>query len=153
MAKQSAGILLYRIKNNDLQVFLVHPDGPFWKNKDAGAWSVPKGEFLDDEDALIAARREFQEETSSTVDGHFIKLNPVKQKSGKNIHAWAVEGDIDETGITSNTFPLEWPPKSGKIITVPEVDKAGWFNTETAKEKINQAQAALVDELITLLDR
>lgn len=153
MAKQSAGILLYRINNNNLQIFLVHPGGPFWKNKDAGAWSVPKGEFLDDEDALLAARREFQEETGSGIDGHFIKLKPVKQKSGKTIHAWAVEGDINETSIISNTFSLEWPPKSGKITEVPEIDKAGWFNVETAKEKINEAQAGLIDELAATLNR
>lgn len=151
MAKQSAGILLYRIKNNSLQVFLVHPGGPFWKNKDAGAWSVPKGEFWDDEEALIAARREFQEETGRAIDGHFIPLNSVKQKSGKIIHAWAVEGDIDETSIISNTFPLEWPPRSGKMITVPEINRADWFDTATAKEKINPAQAALIDQLIAML--
>lgn len=152
MARQSAGILLYRIKSDGLQVFLVHPGGPFWKNKNEGAWSVPKGEFLDDEDALLAARREFQEETSQAIDGDFIKLNPVKQKSGKIIHAWAVEGDIDESSIVSNTFPLEWPPKSGKMIDVPEIDKAEWFNVVTAKQKINPAQAALIDELVDLIN-
>lgn len=151
MAKQSAGILLYRIKNNDLQVFLVHPGGPFWKNKDTGAWSVPKGEFSDDEDALVAARREFREETGTAINGNFIKLNPVKQKSGKIIYAWAAEGDIDQNSIVSNTFPLEWPPKSGKIMEVPEIDKANWFDTDTAKEKINDAQAALIDQLAEIL--
>jgi predicted NUDIX family NTP pyrophosphohydrolase len=125
----------------------VHPGGPFWKNKDAGAWSVPKGEFLDTEDALIAAKREFLEETGQPIDGHFIKLKPVKLKSGKTVHAWAVEGDIDENNIKSNTFPFEWPPKSGKTIEIPEVDKASWFDLVTAREKINPAQIALIDEL------
>jgi predicted NUDIX family NTP pyrophosphohydrolase len=152
MGKQSAGILLYRIKNNSLQVFLVHPGGPFWKNKDAGAWSVPKGEFLDDEDALLAARREFQEETGQTVDGKFIKLKPVKQKSGKVIYAWAVEGDIDESNIVCNIFQLEWPPKSGKITEIPEIDKAEWLDLTIAKQKINPAQAALIEELVSLIN-
>lgn len=151
MAKQSAGILLYRIKDNSLQVFLVHPGGPFWKNKDAGAWSVPKGEFSDDEDSLVVARREFQEETGTAIDGHFIKLLPVKQKSGKTIHAWAIEGDMDETGVISNTFQLEWPPKSGKMMAVPEIDKAAWFDVEAAKEKINEAQMGLINELVVIL--
>lgn len=148
MAKQSAGILLYRLKNNVLQVFLVHPGGPFWKNKDEGAWSVPKGEFDDNEDALTATKREFLEETGQSIDGQFIKLNPIKQKSGKTVQAWAVEGDMDETSISSNTFMLEWPPKSSKMIEIPEIDKAGWFDTETAKQKINPAQAAFIEELI-----
>jgi predicted NUDIX family NTP pyrophosphohydrolase len=151
MAKQSAGILLYQLKENELQFFLVHPGGPFWKNKDDGAWSVPKGEFNEDEDALTAARREFEEETGKAIDGHFIRLNPIKQKSGKTVQAWAVEGDIDEHRIISNTFMLEWPPKSGKMMMVPEIDKAAWFDTETAKQKINPAQAALIDELVKLI--
>jgi predicted NUDIX family NTP pyrophosphohydrolase len=145
--KQSAGILVYRIKDKALQVFLVHPGGPFWKNKDAGAWSVPKGEFLDTEDALAAAKREFMEETGQTIDGDFVRLSPVKLKSGKTVHAWAVEGDINEADINSNTFPLEWPPKSGKIIAVPEVDKAAWFDVATASERVNPAQIALINEL------
>ncbi|MES2274641.1 MAG: NUDIX domain-containing protein [Bacteroidota bacterium] len=148
--KQSAGILAYRIKNKTLQVFLVHPGGPFWKSKDAGAWSVPKGEFLDDEDALLAAKREFLEETGQSIEGDFIKLNPVKLKSGKTIHTWAMEGEVDENNIVSNTFQLEWPPKSGKMIEIPEVDKGDWFDVETAKMKISPAQAALIDELITI---
>lgn len=147
MAKQSAGILLYRTKENELQVFLVHPGGPFWKNKDEGAWTIPKGELDEQEDALSAARREFEEETGKAIDGHFIQLNPIKQKSGKTVQAWAIEGDIDENSIVSNTFSLEWPPKSGKMINVPEIDKAAWFDTETAKQKINPAQAAFIDEL------
>jgi predicted NUDIX family NTP pyrophosphohydrolase len=151
MAKQSAGILVYRFYHGQLQVFLVHPGGPFWKNKDAGAWSIPKGEFLDDEEALITARREFLEETGQSIDGEFSALKPVKLKSGKIVHAWAVEGGVDETNIRSNTFPFEWPPKSGKMIEIPEVDKGAWFEPDTARLKINPAQAVFIDELTALL--
>jgi predicted NUDIX family NTP pyrophosphohydrolase len=151
MAKQSAGILLYRFINKQLQVFLVHPGGPFFKNKDDGTWSIPKGEFLDDEEALTAAKREFEEETGQLIDGSFILLEPITQKSGKKVYAWAVEGDIDHETIFSNTFEMEWPPKSGKKQAFPEVDRAGWFDTETAKVKIISAQIALVDNLILLL--
>ena len=146
--KISAGILLYRFTNKALEVFLVHPGGPFWKNKDAGAWSIPKGEFTKDEDPLKAAQREFREETGIEVSGNFISLTPVKLKSGKLVHAWALEKDVDHTRITSNHFSLEWPPKSGKMIEVPEVDKAGWFTIKEAKEKINPGQLPLLDELI-----
>ncbi len=151
MTKQSAGILLYRIKDKNLQVFLIHPGGPFFKNKDEGAWSIPKGEFLNDENGLTAAKREFLEETGQPVDGKITELKPVKLKSGKIVYAWAVEGDIDETTIASNTFPLEWPPKSRKFIDTPEVDKGGWFNPEEAKIKINPAQAGLINELVDML--
>ena len=147
MPKQSAGILLYRKINNQLEVFLVHPGGPFFKNKDDGAWSIPKGEFLDNEDALIAAKREFLEETGQSVDGNFIKLKPVKLKSGKTVYAWAVEGDIDHEVIISNVFEMEWPPKSGKMASFAEVDRAAWFEPGLAKVKINSAQIALIDEL------
>ena len=147
MAKQSAGILVYKYINARLQVFLVHPGGPFWAKKDGGAWSVPKGEYLDDEEPLAAAKREFHEETGQAIDGEFVQLNPVKLKSGKIIHCWAVEGDVDADNIVSNIFPIEWPYKSGKFIDIPEVDKAGWFYVETAKEKINIAQVAFVEEL------
>ena len=142
MSHQSAGILLYRKINNNLQVFLVHPGGPFFKNKDLGAWSIPKGEFLDDEEPLIAAKREFEEETGQVIDGNFISLSPVKLKSGKKIYAWAVEGDIDHETIFSNLFEMEWPPKSGKKQSFPEIDRAGWFEVDEAKLKINAAQAA-----------
>src|SRR5271165_5004922 len=114
MIKQSAGILLYRKKGDQLQVFLVHPGGPFFKKKDLGVWSIPKGEFLDDEDPLAAAKREFHEETGQAIDGDFIKLKPVTLKSGKVVHAWAIEGDINHETILSNMFEMEWPPKSGK---------------------------------------
>jgi len=134
-----------------LQFFLVHPGGPFWENKDAGAWSIPKGEFLDDEEALAAAKREFFEETGQPIDGNFIKLTPIKQKSGKTVHAWAMEGDVDANNITSNTFQLEWPPRSGKFIEIPEVDKAGWFVVADAKRKINPTQYALIEELVGLI--
>jgi len=150
--KQSAGILLYRRKNNGVEFFLVHPGGPFWAKKDAGAWSIPKGEFID-EDPLEAAKREFLEETGKMpAFKHFIKLSPVKLKSGKTVHAWGAEGDVDETTIRSNTFQLEWPPKSGKIIQVPEVDKAGWFTPDKATEKINSSQAAFITELANLVN-
>jgi predicted NUDIX family NTP pyrophosphohydrolase len=147
MAKQSAGILLYRFKSKQLQVFLVHPGGPFFKNKDDGAWSIPKGEFLDDEEALTAAKREFVEETGQPIDGNFIPLEPITQKSGKKVYAWAVEGDINHETIFSNTFEMEWPPRSGKKQAFPEVDRAAWFDMETAKMKIIPAQVKLVEEL------
>ena len=148
MAKQSAGILLYRKTGGGLQVFLVHPGGPYFKNKDLGAWSVPKGEFLDDEDALAAAKREFREETGQAIEGNFISLEPVILKSGKIVHAWAVEGDIDHETITSNMFEMEWPPKSGKRQSFPEIDRAGWFDLDEAKLKINGTQARLIDSLL-----
>jgi predicted NUDIX family NTP pyrophosphohydrolase len=147
MAKQSAGILLYRKIDDQLQVFLVHPGGPFFKNKDDDAWSIPKGEFLDDEDALTAAKREFLEETGQSVDGNFIPLNPVTLKSGKKVFAWALEGDINHEIIVSNLFEIEWPPKSGKKQSFPEVDRAAWFDIETAKLKINGAQVGFIEEL------
>jgi len=151
MPKQSAGILLYKTTGQTHQVFLVHPGGPFFKNKDEGAWSIPKGEFFDDEDALLAAKREFQEETGSVVDGDFTPLKSVKLKSGKIIHAWALQGDIEAEKITSNTFEIEWPPASGKMQTFPEVDRASWFSIEEAELKLNPAQVALVLELQALL--
>lgn len=150
MPKQSAGVLLYRKLNNILQVFLVHPGGPFWKNKDDGAWSIPKGEYEDGEDPLEAARREFFEETGQNIDGDFIALNSIKLKSGKIVHAWAVAGDIDQDNIKSNLFEMEWPPKSGKTQAFPEIDRGEWFSVEEAKVKINAAQAGLVEELSAL---
>ncbi len=146
MPKKSAGLLLFRFQGGDLQVFLVHPGGPFWERKDAGAWSIPKGEF-DDEDPLMAAKRELFEETGAKVDGEFLSLKPVTQKNNKVVHAWAVEADIDAEKIRSNTFELEWPLRSGKKQEFPEVDKAGWFSAEEGMEKINPAQAGLIKEL------
>lgn len=153
MAKinQSAGLLLYRDNNGQLEVFLVHPGGPFFKNKDEGAWSVPKGEFDSTEDSLTAARREFEEETGQPINGNFIALNPVRQKGGKTVYAWAVEGNIDAARITSNVFELEWPPRSGKKVEFPEVDRAAWFDITTARLKINPAQAALLNELAQVI--
>lgn len=147
MPQKSAGILLYRIKNKILEVLLVHPGGPFWKNKDEGAWSIPKGEFDGDEKPLDAAIREMNEETGVTLSGDFIELTPVKQKSGKLVYAFAKEYDLDPSQIKSNEFEMEWPPKSGKKKMFPEIDKAEWFDIKTAKEKITPAQTDLVDEL------
>lgn len=151
MRKTSAGILLYKQGREGLQVFLVHPGGPFWKNKDAGAWSIPKGEFAEGEDPLKAAIREFLEETGQQVSGDFLELKPIKARSGKLIFAWALQGDIDPDNIVSNTFPLEWPPRSGKFIDVPEIDKGAWFPLDTALEKINVSQAAFIMELSAVL--
>ena len=147
--RKSAGILLYRIKDHEPEVFLVHPGGPFWKGKDKGAWSIPKGEFEENEEAIDAAKREFKEETGNPINGEMIQLNPVKQKGGKLVLAWAVKGDIDADNISSNTYKLEWPYKSGKFKSFPEVDKAGWFSIKEAKDKINPAQSALIDDLLT----
>jgi predicted NUDIX family NTP pyrophosphohydrolase len=149
--RKSAGILVYRVQNKLTEVFLVHPGGPFWQGKEAGAWSIPKGEFADDEEPLPAAQREFKEETGQEVKGDFVALKTVQQKGGKMVYAWAVEGEVDAGKIVSNTFKMEYPYKSGKWITVPEVDKAAWFTIEEAKEKINPAQVQLIDDLMTKL--
>jgi len=151
MAKQSAGLLLYRVREGALEVFLVHPGGPFWAKKDLGAWSIPKGEIGEGEDPLEAARREFEEETGFRPEGVFRELAPVRQKSGKVVHAWAVEGDCDAAAIRSNTFPLEWPPRSGRWMDVPEVDRAGWFDLDTARAKILEGQRGLLEELRRLV--
>jgi predicted NUDIX family NTP pyrophosphohydrolase len=148
--KQSAGVLAYRKTDHGAEFFLVHPGGPFWKNKETGAWSIPKGEFTD-EDPLAAARREFEEETGQPVNGNFLPLSPVKQKGGKLVYAFAVEAEVDENKITSNTCKVEWPYKSGRWITVPEVDRGGWFTPETAKRLINPSQAILLEELLEKL--
>ena|ERR1700743_314189 len=150
MAKQSAGILLYRFRNNVLQFFLIHPGGPFFRSKDTGSWSIPKGEFNGDENPLDAAKREFLEETGQPIDGNFIELEPIIQKAGKKVYAWAVEGDIDQENIVSNLFEIEWPPRSGKKQTFPEVDKAEWFDAEEATMKINSAQFGFIEELIKI---
>ena len=144
---KSAGILLYRFRNNLLQVFLVHPGGPFWAKKDLGAWSIPKGEFGSDEDPLNAAKRELEEETGIKVSGEFIELTPVKQKSGKLVYAWALEKDIDPSLIKSNSFEIEWPPKSGIKKSFPEIDKAAWFDKGEAVKKIIEGQVPLIEEL------
>jgi predicted NUDIX family NTP pyrophosphohydrolase len=150
--KQSAGILLHRrMDNGEVQVLLVHPGGPFWAKKDDGAWSIPKGEYQEGEDALEAARREFAEETGTAVNGDFVSLRPIKQPSGKIVHAWAVEGDLDAANIKSNVFTLEWPPKSGRTAGFPEVDRGGWFTLETARRKILRGQTGFLDQLPSLL--
>ncbi|MGH8676821.1 MAG: NUDIX domain-containing protein [Burkholderiales bacterium] len=150
MPKQSAGILLYR-RGPRLEVFLVHPGGPFWAGKDDGAWSIPKGEFDEGEEPLAAARREFAEETGFAVSGHFTALQPVKQKGGKIVYAFAIEGDCDAQAIRSNTFEMEWPRGSGKSVAFPEADRAQWFESQLAKRKLNPAQANLIDQLQALL--
>ena len=154
MAKRkSAGILMYRKGGNGLEVFLVHPGGPFWMNKDAGAWSIPKGEFDETEAPLTAALREFSEETGTTLNsnGPFIALMPVVQKGGKQVFAWAFEGNIDAAAIQCNTFKVEWPYKSGQWKSYPEVDKAEWFSIDIANEKINAGQKPVIKELLKLL--
>jgi predicted NUDIX family NTP pyrophosphohydrolase len=150
MTRQSAGLVLYRTRSGTLEVFLVHPGGPVWRNKDAGAWSIPKGEFVDGEDALAAARREFEEETGTRIDGRFVPLAAVRQRGGKTVHAWAVEGDVALDGLVSNSFAMEWPPRSGRMQSFPEVDRYGWFAIDEARAKINGAQRALLDEVATL---
>ena len=151
MAKQSAGLLLYRTINGVLEVFLVHPGGPFWARKDAGAWSIPKGEIEDGEDKLQAAEREFTEETGFTISGEFRSLDPLKQPGGKIIYAWAIEADCDPGQIRSNLFSLEWPPKSGKFQQYPEVDRAAWFNISQARNKILAGQVRFIEQLIAAL--
>jgi predicted NUDIX family NTP pyrophosphohydrolase len=145
--KESAGILMYRYCASILEIFLVHPGGPFWKNKDLGAWSIPKGEFDKGEDPLDAAKREFQEETGVAVNGSFIALGPVRQPGGKLVYAWALEGNCKAESIKSNSFTMEWPPRSGKRTEFPEVDRAAWFSIKLASEKILKGQLMLLDEL------
>lgn len=137
---------MYRLLDG-LEVFLVHPGGPFFARKDEGSWTIPKGEFIPPEAALDAAVREFREETGVRLAGPFASLMPVRQKGGKIVHAWAAEGDIDASAIVSNTFEIEWPPRSGRKQSFPEVDRAGWFDVATARVKINASQAALLEEL------
>jgi predicted NUDIX family NTP pyrophosphohydrolase len=151
--KQSAGILLYRFRDSELGIFLVHPGGPFWAKKDAGAWSIPKGEFAADENPLAAAKREFAEETGCAIDGNFVELPPVKQPGGKLVYVWAVEGDCNAESIKSNLFTLEWPPRSGKRKEFPEVDRAGWFDLKLAKEKILKGQLVFLEQLQRMLVR
>ena len=152
-AKRSAGILLYHRRAGELEVFLAHPGGPFWRNKDVGAWTIPKGEIGDGEDPLVAARREFAEEIGLMLEGEFVPLTPVRQKGGKVVQAWAFEGDCDTASICSNTFSMEWPPKSGKLAEFPEVDRAGWFSITDGKAKILASQQPLLDELESLRKR
>jgi predicted NUDIX family NTP pyrophosphohydrolase len=151
-AKRSAGILLYRLAGGAPEVLLVHPGGPFWARRDAGAWSVPKGEYEDADDPLAAARREFEEETGTALEtGELLELGNVKQKNGKVVSAWAAEGDLDPDAVHSNTFTMEWPPRSGRTAEFPEIDRAGWFGIDDAREKLNPAQAEFLDRLLERL--
>jgi predicted NUDIX family NTP pyrophosphohydrolase len=146
--KHSAGLVVYRRRNGALEVFLVHPGGPFWAKKDLGAWSIPKGEFDPAvEDPLSVAKREFEEETGYTASGEFVPLGEIRQPSGKVIHAWAVEGEFDASGVCSNTFSMEWPPRSGKFQEFPEVDRAEWFPIDEAKRRILRGQTGFLDQL------
>ena len=152
MRKPSAGLLMYRRRGDVVEALLVHPGGPYWRNKDEGAWSIPKGEFDEGEDAEAAARREFEEELGVAPAGELIELGAIRQKSGKTVHAWAVEGDFDCTTIRSNTFTLEWPPKSGRMQEFPEVDRAGWFAPDVARAKMHAGQDELIDRLLARLE-
>src|SRR5262249_45512272 len=145
--KTSAGILMYRDTPAGRGVLLVHPGGAFWAKKDDGAWSIPKGEFSEGEDPLTAARREFAEELGAAVDGEFVALPVIRQKGGKVVHAWAVRGEFDVAKLKSNTFEMEWPPKSRTMRSFPEVDRAAWFDLDTARRKILPSQSALLDGL------
>jgi predicted NUDIX family NTP pyrophosphohydrolase len=147
MPKKTAGLLLFRDASGRLEVLLVHPGGPFWASKDDGAWSIPKGQFEDDEDPLAAARREFEEETGSAPTGDVLPLEPLRQPSGKVLYAWAINGDFDSRTLKSNTFSMEWPPKSGRQQNFPEVDRAAWFPIEDARRKILKGQAPLLRQL------
>lgn len=149
--KLSAGILLFRRSGKDVEVFLVHPGGPFWASKDAGAWSIPKGEYEPAEDPLAAARREFAEETGFALSGEFIELAPQKQAGGKVVRAWALEGNCDPAKVVSNTFSLEWPPKSGKYVDFPEIDRAAWFSISDSKTKILKGQLGFIEQLADLI--
>jgi predicted NUDIX family NTP pyrophosphohydrolase len=151
MTVHSGGILLFRYLAGRLQVMLVHPGGPYWENKDAGAWSIPKGLFEENEGPLEAARREFAEETGFAAQGDFIALGELVQPSKKTVHAWALESDLDTTRIRSNTFTLEWPPNSGRIEHYPEIDKGQWFDIDEARKKITRGQAGFLDRLIDKL--
>jgi len=151
MARKSAGLLMYRKRAGQVEVFLIHPGGPFCARKDDGAWSIPKGEFTDEEAPLDAARREFQEETGFTASGRFVSLEPITQAGGKIVHAWAMEGDCDAAAARSNTFSMEWPAHSGQWKTFPEADRAGWFSLPEAEVKILKSQRPLLDQLRELL--
>lgn len=151
MPERSAGILLFRRAGEALAVFLVHPGGPFWARKDDGAWSIPKGLINDGEAATAAARREFAEETGLLADGALIELGEFRLPSGKRLRAFALEGDADPAAIRSNSFTMEWPPRSGREASFPEVDRAGWFDVETARLKLNKGQIPLIQALLERL--
>ncbi|MGH6789017.1 MAG: NUDIX domain-containing protein [Pseudolabrys sp.] len=148
MPQRSAGILMWKREGGTLRVLLVHPGGPFWARKDAGAWTIPKGEHADGEEPLAAAKREFAEELGVAPDGEFVPLGEIRQKGGKLVTAFAVEGDFDIGALVSNTFELEWPPRSGRKASFPEVDRAAWFTPDEARAKILDAQRELIDRLV-----
>jgi predicted NUDIX family NTP pyrophosphohydrolase len=152
MPKQSAGLLMYRLRESQMEVFLVHPGGPFWAKKDLGAWSIPKGEYAAGEDPLDAARREFAEETGFEPSGDFIPLGIIRQAGGKLVSAWAIQGNCDPAQIRSNLCPIEWPPRSGRKIEIPEVDRAAWFSIDEARERMLKSQAPVIDLLLSRLE-
>ncbi|HEU5051439.1 MAG TPA: NUDIX domain-containing protein [Gemmatimonadales bacterium] len=147
----SAGLLLFRRRDGRLELLLAHPGGPFWRHRDDGAWTIPKGVPESDEPLLEAARREFAEETGTRPEGAALPLGSIRQKAGKTVHAWAVEGDLDASRIVSNTMRVEWPPRSGRWKEIPEVDRCAWLDPDTARRKLNPAQAAFVDRLLESL--
>lgn len=149
--KKSAGILLFRRTALGIQFFLVHPGGPFFAKKDAGSWTIPKGEIIPPEDPLETAVREFREETGTHLDGPFVPLDAIVQKGGKQVLCWAVEADLNPADVMSNTFELEWPPRSGKRVSFPEIDKSGWFTLREAKQLINERQIPLLEQLVKSL--
>lgn len=149
----SAGLLMYRFQNGQLQVLLAHPGGPFFANKDEGVWSIPKGELEPDEDLLEAAQREFKEEVGVASAGSFIALTPIKQKGGKIVHAWAFEGDCNPSECVSSMFTMEWPPKSGRQVEFAESDRVNFFDVDTAKRKIKDRQVPLIEELEAILSQ
>lgn len=151
MAKRSAGLLLYRRRGEAIEVFLVHPGGPFWAKKDLGAWSIPKGEYEEGEDRLAAARREFEEETGFPPPADVIALGELKQASGKVVMAWAGEGDCDASQLVSNRCEIEWPPRSGRTMEIPEVDRGGWFGLDEGRERILKSQVAFIERLRGML--
>jgi predicted NUDIX family NTP pyrophosphohydrolase len=153
VGKRSAGILAFRGSGRTLELLLVHPGGPFWSKKDDGAWSIPKGLVDSEEDALAAARREFEEETGFRAEEPFLELGSFKQPGGKTVSAWATEADFDLTGFRSNTFTMEWPPKSGRIAAFPEADRAGWFGAIEAVRKVTKGQIAIIEALLAKLQR
>ncbi|HXJ38428.1 MAG TPA: NUDIX domain-containing protein [Bryobacteraceae bacterium] len=153
MSKRSAGVLLFRQNGHVPEILLVHPGGPFWARKDAGAWSIPKGEYLEGEDPLVAARREFAEETGIALDGRFLDLGEIKQAGGKIVRAWALEGELDPALIRSNTFELEWPPKSGVTRSFPEIDAGHWFTLAEAERKMHKGQLEFLPRLLSAIGR
>jgi len=152
MPKRSAGLIMFRRPKEELEVFLVHPGGPIWATRNKGAWTVPKGEYDDDEDPLAAAQREFEEETGFKAVGEFLALETIKQKSGKRVTAWAFEGDCNPANLRSNTCEIEWPPRSGRRLEIPEVDRGHWFSIEEARKYIREEQLPLLDSLCRRLD-